>query len=74
MFSGKIFRSRWAALLWAAGIIWTAYDVADANTPSHDHAKAQVQQTQQAQPTDGASAVGVSDQDLAILKQYADGN
>jgi hypothetical protein len=24
----KIFRSRWWAMLWAAGIIWMAYDVA----------------------------------------------
>ena len=25
----SIFRSRWMALLWAAGILWTAYDFAD---------------------------------------------
>src|SRR3546814_5403123 len=31
MFSTRIFRSRWVALLWAAGIIWTAIDVAEAN-------------------------------------------
>jgi len=24
----KLFRNRWWALLWAAGIIWMAYDVA----------------------------------------------
>lgn len=24
----RLFRSRWAALLWSAGILWTAYDVA----------------------------------------------
>ncbi len=24
----RLFRSRWAALFWAAGIVWTAYDVA----------------------------------------------
>jgi hypothetical protein len=24
----SIFRSRWMALLWAAGILWTAYDFA----------------------------------------------
>ena len=23
----RLFRSRWAALLWAAGILWTAYDI-----------------------------------------------
>ena len=26
----RVFRSRWAALLWAAGIVWTAIDVAGA--------------------------------------------
>jgi hypothetical protein len=25
----RLFRSRWSALLWAGGIVWTAYDVAD---------------------------------------------
>jgi hypothetical protein len=33
MFSSKIFRSRWSALFWAGGILWTAYDVAEANAP-----------------------------------------
>lgn len=28
MFS-RLFRNRYAALLWAGGIVWTAYDVAD---------------------------------------------
>jgi len=71
MFSGKIFRSRWAALLWAAGIIWTAYDVADANTPPAHQANVQAPQ---AQSTPDASAAGDSAQDLAILRQYAGGN
>jgi hypothetical protein len=31
MFSAKIFRNRWFALIWAGGILWTAYDVAEAN-------------------------------------------
>ena len=34
MVSSRIFRSRWAALFWAGGIIWTAYDVANATTTS----------------------------------------
>ncbi|MEG8018388.1 hypothetical protein [Sphingomonas sp. LR55] len=30
----RLFRSRWAALFWSAGIVWTAYDVAsDAPEP-----------------------------------------
>ena len=42
-----IFRSRWVALLWAAGIIWFAYDVAssapadDDNYAVHDEQVAQ---------------------------------
>ncbi|MEG3084700.1 hypothetical protein U1707_13690 [Sphingomonas sp. PB2P12] len=24
----RLFRSRWAALLWSLGVLWTAYDVA----------------------------------------------
>ncbi len=31
----RLFRSRWAALFWSAGIIWTTYDVAgDAPQPT----------------------------------------
>jgi hypothetical protein len=29
MRTSSVFKSRWMALLWAAGIIWFAYDVAD---------------------------------------------
>jgi hypothetical protein len=29
--SSRLFRSRWAAVLWAAGILWVAYDVAQDN-------------------------------------------
>ncbi|MBW4331718.1 hypothetical protein KY084_12640 [Stakelama sp. CBK3Z-3] len=32
----RIFRSRWWALLWAAGVIWTALTVAT-GTPGHAH-------------------------------------
>ena len=30
---GRIFRSRWSALFWAGGIIWTAVDVASGTPP-----------------------------------------
>lgn len=30
MLGSRLFRSRWSALFWAGGILWTAYDVADA--------------------------------------------
>ena len=29
----RLFRSRWTALFWAAGVVWTAYDVAG-STPA----------------------------------------
>ena len=40
MFGPRLFRSRWVALIWAAGIVWTAYDVAGAapSTPAHGQA------------------------------------
>jgi hypothetical protein len=60
MFSSKIFRSRWAALFWAAGIIWTAYDVASANTPDP------VANNVTAADTD-ATGVAVDNGDLAVL-------
>lgn len=39
-----IFKSRWMALLWAAGIIWFAYDVADSQ-PQATSASANAEQT-----------------------------
>ena len=30
--SPRLFRSRWAALFWAAGICWTAIDIANDNS------------------------------------------
>lgn len=65
VFSGKIFRSRWAALLWAAGIVWTAYDVAEANAPKHAAVP-------HAQPTD-ATGAAVSAADMKVLKGLLDG-
>ena len=62
MISSKIFRSRWAALLWAGGIIWTAYDVASANTPD----PATNNSAAAAAPTD-ATGTAVDNGDLAIL-------
>lgn len=60
MISTKIFRSRWAALFWAAGIIWTAYDVASANTPDP------VTNNATAADTD-ATGVAIDNRDLAVL-------
>jgi hypothetical protein len=33
MKNSTIFKSRWMALIWAAGIIWFAYDVASSSAP-----------------------------------------
>lgn len=34
----KLFRSRWSALLWAAGILWTAFDTVGFGPPATMHA------------------------------------
>ena len=34
MRTSTIFKSRWMALIWAAGIIWFAYDFAGSASPS----------------------------------------
>ena len=39
-----IFKNRWMALLWAAGILWFAYDVADSQ-PQATNASANAEQT-----------------------------
>jgi len=39
MGTSSVFRSRWLALLWAAGIIWFAYDVAG-SAPQDDNSAA----------------------------------
>ena len=60
MFSSRIFRSRWAALFWAGGIIWTAYDVARRTRPIP------AANNVAAADTD-ATGVAVDNADLAIL-------
>ena len=60
MFLARLFRSRWAALIWAGGILWTAIDVAGvapAKTAPGNSASA---------PTDATGAM-VGNDDLAIL-------
>ncbi|RYD24881.1 MAG: hypothetical protein EOP89_10390 [Lysobacteraceae bacterium] len=64
----RLFRSRWAALFWAAGIVWTAYDVAsDAPEPVATNT---VPGNVVEQPTDAAGAAFNAD-DLAILANAA---
>lgn len=58
----KLFRSRWAALLWAAGIIWTAYDVAAGTAPTAPPAA----NTTDNKPVD-ATGTPVDKEDLAVI-------
>jgi hypothetical protein len=56
----RLFRSRWAALFWSAGILWTAYDVAnDAPEPASAANNASVGQD--------ATGAAIDARDLAIL-------
>jgi hypothetical protein len=59
MFSSKIFRSRWSALFWAGGILWTAYDVAEANVPDPASGNSAAQQD--------ATGEAVTNADLGVL-------
>ena len=43
MRSSTIFKSRWMALIWAAGILWVAYDVAGSE-PQDSNASANSEQ------------------------------
>lgn len=58
----SIFRNRYIALLWAAGIIWFAYDIAG-STPSQDAGG----NNQQAAATDVTGAP-VTQEDIDALK------
>ncbi|WP_404368368.1 hypothetical protein AB5I39_14615 [Sphingomonas sp. MMS24-J45] len=63
----KIFLSRWSALLWAAGILWTAVDVAGVapSTTTTD--------TAVANETD-ATGVEVNGADLTLLANVMKGD
>ena len=64
----RLFRSRWAALFWSAGIVWTAYDVAN-DAPEPAATNATLYNTME-RPTDAAGAAFNAD-DLAILANAA---
>jgi len=62
MRTSSIFKSRWMALIWAAGVIWFAYDATgsgskDANTT-----------TNSAQLTDATGAPVTKDQEKQLAK------
>lgn len=64
----RLFRSRWAALFWSAGILWTAYDVADDAPPPP--ATNAVSGNVVEQPAD-ATGAAFNAEDLAILANAA---
>ena len=61
MRTSSIFKSRWMALVWSAGIIWLAVSVAGPDDSDADNAAA-------GRPTDVTGAT-ISDENL---KQFAD--
>ena len=65
----KLFLSRWSALLWAGGILWTAVDVVGFGPPAHPLAANTATQTED---TD-ATGVNVNADDLAILANVMKG-
>lgn len=56
----SIFKSRWIALFWAAGIIWAAVDFVGVSHAGRDGGN-------------DASAQPVTPQDAAALKHFVDG-
>ena len=66
MRTSSIFKSRWMALIWAAGIIWFAYDFA---APSDDQSNAS---DTQVQITD-ASGAPVSPDEAKKLEEEVKG-
>ena len=56
MKTSSVFRSRWMALLWAAGIIWFAYDFA-AMAPATDNSTANADQANSDDQSEMSSAV-----------------
>lgn len=63
--SPRIFRSRWAALVWAGGVLWAAVEIAGSapTPPRHD---SQVRAAPSAEGTDATGQAATSD-DLAVI-------
>jgi hypothetical protein len=66
MRSSTIFKSRWMAIVWAAGILWVAYDVAGSE-PQDSNASANAEQA-----TD-ATGAPISSEDVNKLAQELNG-
>jgi hypothetical protein len=50
----SVFKNRWMALVWAAGILWTAYDYAEAQPQAQSNATANNADADE--PTDATGA------------------
>ncbi|WCM27700.1 hypothetical protein NDN01_01845 [Sphingomonas sp. QA11] len=68
MHFAKLFRSRWAALIWAGGILWTAVDVA-----GYSPSRQPDNQAAGAVPTDATGEV-VQNSDLVALAAALNSN
>jgi hypothetical protein len=66
MRTSSIFKSRWMALVWAAGIIWFALDVAGPGDSTGNNAAAAEQ------PPDVTGAT-ISNEDLQKFADFANG-
>ena len=66
MRTSTIFKSRWWALIWAAGILWFALDVAGEPAPAESNA------TDASAPTD-ATGAPIRKEDAEALKKVIDG-
>ena len=66
-----IFKSRYWAMLWAAGIIWFAIDTAGAGTTSTDNASDNA--TENSSGVTDATGAPVDNQQLKQLKSAIDG-
>jgi hypothetical protein len=64
MRTSSVFKSRWMALIWAAGILWLAYDVAGSQ-PQGENSSAE-------QPVDVTGAT-ISDEDAKHFVEIVNG-
>lgn len=64
----SIFRSRWFALLWAAGILWFAYDIAGSAPQASDEGNGEA-----AAAVTDATGAEVNQQQLKDLEKAIDG-
>ena len=69
----KLFLSRWTALLWAGGILWTAVETVGFGPPAHAPSRIDTNATDPDSDTD-ATGMAVNSADLAILANVMKGN